>query len=174
AEDLTSIALLIAEIPNYNGQIPPDECSSISQAELDSMIKSQLALVPTTSIHSSQLQKTQALQSQQKQPNFSDYLRVPDKYMPEKLLDGYGINSEKFFIPVQSKKNIEVDSDEELANRMGKLSINKALSKDAETSPLVSVPISKKKKQSLKSKSQDEQSHLEKIIEKIIEKKLNE
>ncbi|CAG8847729.1 2412_t:CDS:1, partial [Racocetra persica] len=25
AGDLTSIALLIAEIPNYNGQIPPDE-----------------------------------------------------------------------------------------------------------------------------------------------------
>ncbi len=52
--------------------------------------------------------------------------------------------------------------------------------KDTEISPLadpsgtISVPISKKKKQSLKSSTQDEQSHLEKIIEKIIEKVLNE
>ncbi|CAG8738398.1 8739_t:CDS:2, partial [Racocetra persica] len=78
AGDLTSIAPLIAEIPNYSGQIPPDECSGISRAELDSMIKSQLAFVSTTSIQSSQLQKTQALQSQQKKSNFSDYLRVLD------------------------------------------------------------------------------------------------
>ncbi|RIB10235.1 hypothetical protein C2G38_2206696 [Gigaspora rosea] len=116
------------------------DSSSISQAELDSMIKSQLALVPTSSI------------------------QVPDKYMPEKPPDGYGVNSEKFIHcdlinptpsasriieslandlykkvsdmfsakPVQSKKNIEVDSDEELADRMGKLSINKALSKGFE------------------------------------------
>ncbi|CAG8722553.1 13366_t:CDS:1, partial [Cetraspora pellucida] len=52
------------------------------------MIKSQLALVPTTSIQSLQHQKTQALQSQQRQPDFSDYLRVPDKYMPERPPDG--------------------------------------------------------------------------------------
>ncbi|RIB02993.1 hypothetical protein C2G38_2226281 [Gigaspora rosea] len=46
--------------------------------------------------------------------------------------------------------------------------------KNAEAPPLVSVPISKKEKQSLKSLSQDEQSHLEKIIKKIIEEVLNE
>ncbi|CAG8782162.1 30598_t:CDS:2, partial [Gigaspora margarita] len=40
------------------------------------------------------------------------------------------------------------------------------------TPPLVSVPTFKKEKQSLKLPSQDEQSHLEKIIEKIIEKSL--
>ncbi|CAG8786232.1 1378_t:CDS:1, partial [Racocetra fulgida] len=72
------------------------DSSSISRAELDNMIKSQLALVPTSSIQSLQLQKTQALQSQQKQPDFSDYLRVLDKYMPERPPDGYGANSEKF------------------------------------------------------------------------------
>uniref|UniRef100_U9UK56 CCHC-type domain-containing protein n=1 Tax=Rhizophagus irregularis (strain DAOM 181602 / DAOM 197198 / MUCL 43194) TaxID=747089 RepID=U9UK56_RHIID len=43
--------------------------------------------------------------------------------------------------------------------------------KDIETAPLVSAPISKKKKQSSKSPSQDDQSRLENIIEKIIEKK---
>ena len=46
--------------------------------------------------------------------------------------------------------------------------------KDIETAPLVSAPISKKKKQSSKSLSQDDQSRLENIIEKIIEKVLNE
>ncbi|RIB22899.1 hypothetical protein C2G38_2172813 [Gigaspora rosea] len=46
--------------------------------------------------------------------------------------------------------------------------------KDAEAPPLALVPISKKEKQSLKFPSQDEQAHLEKIIEKIIEKMLNE
>ncbi|CAB4485468.1 unnamed protein product [Rhizophagus irregularis] len=46
--------------------------------------------------------------------------------------------------------------------------------KDIETAPLVSAPISKKKKQSSKSPSQDDQSRLENIIEKIIEKVLNE
>ena len=40
--------------------------------------------------------------------------------------------------------------------------------KDIETAPLVSAPISKKKKQSSKSPSQDDQSRLENIIEKII------
>ncbi|CAG8804768.1 42562_t:CDS:2, partial [Gigaspora margarita] len=137
------------------------------------------------------------LQSQQKQPDFSNYLRVLDKYILERQPDGYGINSEKFiyhdlinptplasqiieslandlYKKVAIKKNIEVNFDEELADRMGKISINKALSKDAETSTLVLVPISKKEKQSLKSQLQDEQSHLEKIIKKIIEKKLNE
>ncbi|CAG8769933.1 6550_t:CDS:2, partial [Cetraspora pellucida] len=140
------------------------DSSGISRAELDSMIKSQLALVPTISIQSSQLQKTQALQSQQKQPDFSNYLRVPDKYMPERPPVGYGVNSEKFIHcdlinptpsasqiieslannlykkvsdmfsakPMQSKKNIEVDSDKELADHMGKLSINKVLSKGFE------------------------------------------
>ncbi|RIB27454.1 hypothetical protein C2G38_2160545 [Gigaspora rosea] len=43
--------------------------------------------------------------------------------------------------------------------------------KDAEAPPLASVPISKKEKQT---PSQDEQSRLEKNIEKIIEKMLNE
>ena len=46
--------------------------------------------------------------------------------------------------------------------------------KDTETPPLASIPISKKEKQSSKFPSQDDQSHLEKIIEKIIEKVLNE
>src|SRR5437764_14660795 len=46
--------------------------------------------------------------------------------------------------------------------------------KDIETPPLALIPISKKEKQSSKSLSQDDQSHLEKIIEKIIEKVLNE
>src|SRR6266542_4821231 len=46
--------------------------------------------------------------------------------------------------------------------------------KDIETPPLASIPISKKEKQSSKSPSQDDQSHLETIIEKIIEKVLNE
>ncbi|CAG8608068.1 30537_t:CDS:2, partial [Racocetra persica] len=64
------------------------DSSDISRAELDSIIKSQLALVSTTSIQSSQLQKTQALQSQQKQTDFSDYLRVLDKYISERLPDG--------------------------------------------------------------------------------------
>ena len=41
--------------------------------------------------------------------------------------------------------------------------------KDIETAPLVSAPISKKKKQSSKSPLQDDQSRLENIIEKIIE-----
>ncbi len=45
---------------------------------------------------------------------------------------------------------------------------------DIETAPLVSAPISKKKKRSLKSPPQDDQSRLENIIEKIIEKVLNE
>ncbi|CAG8737034.1 4988_t:CDS:1, partial [Gigaspora margarita] len=102
--------------------------------------------------------------SQQRQSDFSDYLRVPDKYIPERPPDGYGVNSEKFIHhdlinptpsasqiieslandlykkvsdmfsakPVESKKNIEVDSDEELADYMGKLSINKVLSKGFE------------------------------------------
>ena len=46
--------------------------------------------------------------------------------------------------------------------------------KDIETPPLASIPISKKEKQSSKFPSQDDQSHLEKIIKKIIEKVLNE
>src|SRR6266498_2020030 len=46
--------------------------------------------------------------------------------------------------------------------------------KDIETPPLSSISIFKKEKQSSKSLSQDDQSHLEKIIEKIIEKVLNE
>src|SRR6266542_6022871 len=46
--------------------------------------------------------------------------------------------------------------------------------KDIETAPLVTAPISKKKKQSSKSPSQDDQSRLENIIKKIIEKVLNE
>src|ERR1044072_8216704 len=46
--------------------------------------------------------------------------------------------------------------------------------KDIETPPLASIPISKKEKQNLKFPSQDDQSHLEKIIEKIIKKVLNE
>ncbi|CAG8566939.1 684_t:CDS:2, partial [Cetraspora pellucida] len=177
AGDLTNIALLIAEIPNYTDilkskiakkytNIPtqhaaqekfllfdnlesyetrihplllgvadssiPDQISqtsavniqnkscsdssSIFRAELDSMIKLQLALVPTSSI------------------------QVPDKYMPERPPDKYDINSKKFIHlsdmfsakPVQLKKNIEVDSNEELADHMGKLSINKALSKGFE------------------------------------------
>ncbi|CAG8796459.1 20330_t:CDS:1, partial [Dentiscutata erythropus] len=41
--------------------------------------------------------------------------------------------------------------------------------KDTDTPPLVSVPTSKKEKQSLKPLSQDKQSCLEKIIKKIIE-----
>ncbi|RIA84136.1 hypothetical protein C1645_832721 [Glomus cerebriforme] len=45
---------------------------------------------------------------------------------------------------------------------------------DIETAPLVSAPISKKKKQSSESLSQDNQFRLENIIEKIIEKVLNE
>src|SRR5438874_1917411 len=51
--------------------------------------------------------------------------------------------------------------------------------KDIETlslagpSGITSVPISEKEKQSSKFLTQDEQSHLEKIIEKIIEKVLN-
>jgi hypothetical protein len=44
---------------------------------------------------------------------------------------------------------------------------------DIETPPLASIPISKKEKQSSKFPSQDEQSRLEIIIEKIIEKVLN-
>ncbi|CAG8636663.1 8713_t:CDS:2 [Gigaspora rosea] len=47
------------------------------------------------------------------------------------------------------------------------------ITKDAEAPPLASVPIFKKEKQSLKSPSQNEQSRLEKNIEKIIEKMLN-
>ncbi|CAG8745084.1 14942_t:CDS:2, partial [Cetraspora pellucida] len=39
-------------------------------------------------IHLYSSRKTQALQSQQKQPNFSDNLRVPNKYMLEKPPDG--------------------------------------------------------------------------------------
>ena len=46
--------------------------------------------------------------------------------------------------------------------------------KDIETPPLASIPISKKKKQSSKFSLQDDQFHLEKIIEKIIKKMLNE
>jgi hypothetical protein len=45
---------------------------------------------------------------------------------------------------------------------------------DIETPPLASIPISKKEKRSSESPSQDEQSRLEKSIEKIIEKVLNE
>ncbi|CAG8799675.1 26736_t:CDS:2, partial [Dentiscutata erythropus] len=32
----------------------------------------------------------------QRQPNSDDYPRVPDKYMPERPPDGYGVNSEKY------------------------------------------------------------------------------
>ena len=46
--------------------------------------------------------------------------------------------------------------------------------KDIETPSLASIPIFKKEKQSSKSPSQDDQSHLETIIEKIIKKMLNE
>src|SRR5207248_7081029 len=46
--------------------------------------------------------------------------------------------------------------------------------KDIKTPPLASIPTSKKEKQSSKSPSQGEQFHLEKNIEKIIEKVLNE
>jgi hypothetical protein len=45
---------------------------------------------------------------------------------------------------------------------------------DIETPPLASIPISKKEKRSSESPLQDEQSRLEKSIEKIIEKMLNE
>src|SRR5439155_24373674 len=45
---------------------------------------------------------------------------------------------------------------------------------DIETPPLVSAPISKKKKRSLKSLPQDDQSRVKNIIEKIIETVLNE
>ncbi|CAG8793820.1 14055_t:CDS:2, partial [Gigaspora margarita] len=55
---------------------------------------------------------------------------------------------------------------------MADMSLN--MVKDTETPPLVLVPTSKKEKQSLKLPSQGEQSRLEKIIEKIIEKKLTE
>ncbi|CAG8809774.1 21456_t:CDS:1, partial [Racocetra persica] len=34
--------------------------------------------------------------SQQRQPDFKDYLRVPDKYMPERPPDRYSVNSKKF------------------------------------------------------------------------------
>jgi len=60
------------------------------------MIKSELALVPTTSLQPTQSQKTQVLQSRQKQSDHIDYPRVPDKYMPERPPDGYGVYSEKF------------------------------------------------------------------------------
>ena len=46
--------------------------------------------------------------------------------------------------------------------------------KDTEIPPLASVPISKKEKHSSKTLTQDEQSRLEKIIEIIIKKVLNE
>ncbi|CAG8611226.1 14430_t:CDS:2 [Cetraspora pellucida] len=179
------------------------DSSDISQAELDSIIKSQLALVLTTSIQSSQLQKTQALQSQQKQPNFSNYLRVSNKYMPERPPDGYGVNSEKFIHcdlinptssasqiieslannlykkvsdmfsakPVQSMKNIEVNFDKELADHMGKLSINKALSKGFEAGVHA---ISKSHKINKEPKSRkrggSKQTVLEQTIHKIIQK----
>ncbi|CAG8563147.1 1453_t:CDS:10 [Cetraspora pellucida] len=221
AGDLTSIAPLIAQIPNYSRQIPSDKwyqrinqiltlpsimASTFNNALRAVILKSKMAgkytNIPTqypvgTNIDtsaryivwlhhkyqtktvgtqqvatqrlaqekflpfdnpesyearicplllgvavSSQLQKTQALQSQQKQPDFSDYLRVPDIYMPERLPDEYGVNSEKF-IHLQSKKNIEVDSDEELADRMGKLSINKALLKGFEAEVHAVIKLSK-------------------------------
>ena len=66
------------------------------RAEIKSMIKSELALVPTTSLQPTQSQKTQVLQSRQKQSDHIDYPRVPDKYMPERPPDGYGVYSEKF------------------------------------------------------------------------------
>ncbi|CAJ0746443.1 880_t:CDS:2, partial [Entrophospora sp. SA101] len=65
------------------------------RAEIKSMIKSELAVVPTTSLQPTQFQKTQALQSRQKQSDPIDYPRVPDKYMPERPPDGYGVYSEK-------------------------------------------------------------------------------
>ncbi|CAJ0906455.1 13469_t:CDS:2, partial [Entrophospora sp. SA101] len=55
-----------------------------------------LAVVPTTSLQPTQFQKTQVLQSQQKQSDPIDYPRVPDKYMPERPPDEYGVYSEKF------------------------------------------------------------------------------
>ncbi|CAJ0922627.1 10813_t:CDS:2 [Entrophospora sp. SA101] len=58
--------------------------------------KSELALVPTTSLQPTQSQKTQVLQSRQKQSDNIDYPRVPDKYMPERPPDRYGVYSEKF------------------------------------------------------------------------------
>ncbi|CAG8476195.1 24349_t:CDS:2 [Cetraspora pellucida] len=234
AGDLTSIALLIAKIPNYSGQIPPDEwyqrinqiltLLSIMSAAFDNPLRADILKIATQRLaqekfllfdnsesyearihplllevadndanilgllkshlsgelytwmkianpasinafftelknmwleHSPNLYKgsipVQISQtSAQKQPDFSNYLRVSDKYMPERPPDGYSINSEKFihcdlinptpsasqiieslvndlykkvsdmFLakPVQSKKNIEVNSDKELADHI--------------------------------------------------------
>ncbi|CAJ0868291.1 6210_t:CDS:2 [Entrophospora sp. SA101] len=92
-----NISPTIPQTPAVNVQNKShSDSSGISQAEIDSMIKSQLALVPTTSLQPTQSQKTQVLQSRQKQSDHIDYPRVPDKYMPERPPDGYGVYSEKF------------------------------------------------------------------------------
>ncbi|CAJ0854131.1 5521_t:CDS:2, partial [Entrophospora sp. SA101] len=91
-----NISPTIPQTPAVNVQNKShSDSSGISQAEIDSMIKSQLALVPTTSLQPTQSQKTQVLQSRQKQSDHIDYPRVPDKYMPERPPDGYAYYNER-------------------------------------------------------------------------------
>ncbi|CAG8438839.1 9100_t:CDS:2 [Cetraspora pellucida] len=51
---------------------------------------------PETSSHQLQTKSIILVQSQQKRSNSDDYPRVPDKYMPKRPSDGYGVNSERF------------------------------------------------------------------------------
>jgi len=142
----------ISQVPAVNIENKShSDNSAVSRAEIASMIKSQLALVPTNPPKSTQPQKTQ--------PDPNDYLRVPDKYMPERPPDGYGVNSERFINanlinptpstsqimeslandlykklsdmfsvkPVQSKnKDTSTDDIDEITKGMSKLSLNLA------------------------------------------------
>ncbi|PKK56726.1 hypothetical protein RhiirC2_799398, partial [Rhizophagus irregularis] len=71
-----------------------------------------------------------------------------------------------------SESESEAEADTEINKKSKTRKSHKV--KDIENPPSASIPISKKEKQSSKFLSQNNQSHLEKIIEKIIEKVLNE
>ncbi|CAG8592504.1 9277_t:CDS:2, partial [Acaulospora morrowiae] len=60
------------------------------------MTKEQIENLVKNIMVSTQSQQIQVQQSQQMQSNSDNYPRVPDKYMPERPPDGYGINSERF------------------------------------------------------------------------------
>ncbi|CAG8663740.1 3432_t:CDS:2 [Cetraspora pellucida] len=196
------------KITNLGGSIP-NQISQTSTVNIQNKSHSD-----SNSISQAELN---TLQSQQKQLDFSNYLRVPNKYMPERPSDEYGVNSEKFIHcdlinptssasqiieslannlykkvsnmfsakTVQSKKNIEVDSDEELADRIGKLSINKTLLKGFEAEVHAVIKSSKhccsncnrtKHNSQPKShkKSKSKQTVLEQTIHKIIQSELKD
>ncbi|CAG8636931.1 3159_t:CDS:2, partial [Paraglomus brasilianum] len=96
----------LASFSPYIGQEPPDDyfdkvMQSWAFAEghmtvLENANAGDFDDAPETSSHQLQTKSIIPVQSQQKRSNSDDYPRVPDKYMPERPPDGYGVNSERF------------------------------------------------------------------------------